>query len=100
MGIGLVGSLSRPGGNITGLSVQSAEIAGKRVALLRDIVPDFRRLAILANISCPIGVMETSEIEVSGPELGVEPLHSKSGERRKSSPPSRRSKAAQMRFMS
>jgi putative ABC transport system substrate-binding protein len=72
VGIGVVGSLSRPGGNITGLSVQSAEIAGKRVALLRDIVPDFRRLAILANISSPIGVMETSETKLAARSVGVD----------------------------
>ena len=72
VGIGVVGSLSRPGGNITGLSNQSAEIAGKRVALLREIVPDLRRLAILANISSPIGVVETSQTQLAARAVRVD----------------------------
>jgi len=71
-GTGMVGSLSRPGGNITGLSNQSAEIAGKRVALLGEIVPNLRRLAILANTSSPIGVMETSETQLAAHTVGVD----------------------------
>ena len=72
VGTGVVGSLSRPGGNITGLSNQSAEIAGKRVALLGEIVPNLRRLAILANTSSPIGVMETSETQLAAQTVGVD----------------------------
>ena len=44
VGSGAVASLARPGGNITGLSNQSAETAGKRLELLREIIPDLRRL--------------------------------------------------------
>src|SRR5215213_2222974 len=72
VGTGVVGSLSRPGGNMTGLSNQSAEIAGKRVALLGGIVPNLRRLAILANISSPIGVKETSETQLAAQTVGVD----------------------------
>lgn len=72
VGTGVVGSLSRPEGNITGLSNQSAEIAGKRVALLGEIVPNLRRLAILANTSSPIGVMETSETQLAAQTVGVD----------------------------
>ena len=72
VGTGVVGSLSRPGGNITGLSNQSAEIAGKRVALLGEIVPNLRRLAILANTSSPIGVMETSETQLAAQTVGID----------------------------
>jgi len=72
VGTGVVGSLSRRGGNITGLSNQSAEIAGKRVALLGEIVPNLRRLAILANISSPIGVTETSETQLAAQTVGVD----------------------------
>ncbi len=72
VGTGVVGSFSRPGGNITGLSNQSAEIAGKRVALLGEIVPNLRRLAILANISSPIGVTETSETQLAAQTVGVD----------------------------
>jgi putative ABC transport system substrate-binding protein len=74
VGTGVVGSLSRPEGNITGLSNQSAEIAGKRVALLGEIVPNLRRLAILANTSSPIGVMETSETQLAAQAVGVDPV--------------------------
>ena len=49
VGRGLVDSLARPGGNITGLSVQSIELVGKRLELLREAVPTVRRLAVLAN---------------------------------------------------
>ena len=45
----LVDSLARPGGNVTGLSVQSNELAGKRIELLREVVPGLRHLAILGN---------------------------------------------------
>lgn len=72
VGTGVVGSLSRPEGNITGLSNQSAEIAGKRVALLGEIVPNLRRLAILANASSPAGVMETSEAQLAAQTVGID----------------------------
>jgi putative tryptophan/tyrosine transport system substrate-binding protein len=55
---GLVAGLARPGGNVTGLSNQTADLAGKRLELLREIIPDLRRLAILSNIGNPIGVLE------------------------------------------
>src|SRR6266513_558171 len=47
VGTGLVASLSRPGGNVTGLSIQQTDVAAKRLELLREIVPSLRRLAIL-----------------------------------------------------
>ena len=53
VGAGLVASLSRPGGNVTGLSNQQSDLAGKRIELLREVVPDVRRLAILANVGHP-----------------------------------------------
>jgi putative ABC transport system substrate-binding protein len=65
VGTGLVASLSRPGGNVTGLSNQSADLPGKRVELLREIVPGLRRLAIMANIDNPIGVREMGEVQVA-----------------------------------
>jgi putative ABC transport system substrate-binding protein len=55
---GLVAGLARPGGNVTGLSNQTADLAGKRLELLREIIPDLCRLAILSNIGNPIGVLE------------------------------------------
>ena len=51
VGAGLVASLARPGGNVTGLSSQTPDLAGKRVELLREIIPGLGRLAILTNVS-------------------------------------------------
>jgi putative tryptophan/tyrosine transport system substrate-binding protein len=53
VGVGLVASLSRPGGNVTGLSQQSRELAGKRLELLREILPSLRRLAAMGNAGSP-----------------------------------------------
>src|SRR5262245_47677273 len=50
VGSGLVASLARPGGNITGLSLQQTDVAGKRLDLLREVIPRIRRLAIMANV--------------------------------------------------
>ena len=58
VGSGFVANLARPGGNITGLSLQGTELAGKRLALLREVVPDFHRLAILANSNNRGAVLE------------------------------------------
>jgi putative tryptophan/tyrosine transport system substrate-binding protein len=56
VGSGMVKSLARPGGNVTGLSLQSTDISGKRLELLREVVPSLRRLAIMANASYPAAV--------------------------------------------
>jgi putative ABC transport system substrate-binding protein len=60
VGAGLVASLAQPGGNITGLSSQSPDLTGKRLALLREVVPNLRRLAIMANVASPTGLLEMS----------------------------------------
>src|SRR5262245_9134536 len=62
VGMGLVASLARPGGNVTGLSGQQADLAGKRLELLREVVPGLRRLAIMANVGFPTGVQEMGEV--------------------------------------
>ena len=72
IGDGLVASLARPGGNATGLSGQSADVAGKRVELLREVVPGLRRLAIMANIGYPGAVLEMSEAQSAARTLGLE----------------------------
>jgi len=72
VGAGLIASLARPGGNVTGLSIQSVDAASKRVELLRDVVPNFRRLAILANESNPAIVREVEEVQVAAHAFGVE----------------------------
>jgi putative ABC transport system substrate-binding protein len=72
VGTGLVASLARPGGNVTGLSLQSAEIGGKRLELLREVVPGLRRLAILFNGGSPIGVLEMGEVKAAAGTLGFD----------------------------
>jgi putative tryptophan/tyrosine transport system substrate-binding protein len=69
---GLVASLARPGGNVTGLSSQSDELAGKRLELLREVVPSLRRVAFLANVGNPFSVMELSEAQAAARKLGFE----------------------------
>src|SRR6185503_17653584 len=49
IGTGLVASLARPGGNVTGLATQMSDTIGKKLEFLREVVPDLRRLAIMAN---------------------------------------------------
>jgi len=72
VGTGLVASLARPGGNVTGLSAQTAETAGKRLELLREIVPGFGRLAIMANVGNPISLLELGEVQAAARALGLE----------------------------
>ena len=72
VGSGLVSSLARPGGNVTGLSVQFTDLAGKRLELLREVVPNLRRLAIMANVGAPGAVLEMREVQAAARALGVE----------------------------
>jgi ABC-type uncharacterized transport system substrate-binding protein len=72
VGTGLVASLARPGGNVTGLSVQLTESLGKRLELLREAVPGLRRLAILGNVGNPFTVLEIEEVQAAARTLGLE----------------------------
>jgi putative tryptophan/tyrosine transport system substrate-binding protein len=72
VGSGLVASLARPGGNITGLATLAADLAGKRLELLREIVPGLRRLAIMGNASNPFTVLELGEVQAAAGTLGLE----------------------------
>jgi len=72
----LLASLARPGGNVTGLSIQQTDIAAKRVELLREIVPGLRRLAILGNVSGPHVVLDLREAEAAARTLGLEVITS------------------------
>src|SRR5262245_411972 len=72
LGGGYVTSLSRPGGNVTGLSIQQPDLAGKRIGLLGEILPNFRRLAILANGGNPETVLEMGEVEAAARKLSLE----------------------------
>src|SRR4030095_4534297 len=69
---GLVASLARPGGNITGLSLTSPELAGKRLELLREVIPGLRQLAIMANADYRPSIRELDGIETAARPLGVE----------------------------
>jgi putative ABC transport system substrate-binding protein len=68
----LVASLARPGGNITGLSNQTRELAGKRLELLREVVPGLHRLAILVNVGNPAAVLEMGEAQAAARTLGLD----------------------------
>jgi putative tryptophan/tyrosine transport system substrate-binding protein len=72
VGIGVVASLSRPGGNVTGLSLQSADLAGKRLELLRELMPGSRRLAILINAANPNAALEVSEVKAANQKFHFE----------------------------
>ena len=72
VGAGLVASLARPGGNVTGLSIQSSDLAGKRLELLREVIPGLRRLAILTNVDYAGAVLETGEVREAARTLGLE----------------------------
>jgi ABC-type uncharacterized transport system substrate-binding protein len=72
VGMGIVDSLAKPGGNITGLSNQFPDVAGKRVELLREFVPGVRRLAILANVGILNATLEISEVQSAARKLGIE----------------------------
>jgi putative tryptophan/tyrosine transport system substrate-binding protein len=69
---GLVASLARPGGNVTGMSIQSDELAGKRIEILREVVPSLRRVAILANVDNPFSVLELGEAQAAARALNLE----------------------------
>ncbi|MGY8663142.1 ABC transporter substrate-binding protein [Bradyrhizobium sp. UFLA05-109] len=72
LGTGLVASLARPGGNVTGLSIQQTDVAAKRLELLREVVPGLRRLAILANIGNAGALLDMDEVEATTRTLGLE----------------------------
>jgi putative ABC transport system substrate-binding protein len=72
VGTGLVTSLARPGGNVTGLSLQSSDLAGKRLELLREVVPGLGRLALLGNVGNPVVVLEIGQIQAAARTLGLE----------------------------
>ena len=72
VGSGLVASLARPGGNATGLSAQGVDLVGKRLELLREVVPDLRRLAVMADVGNPVSVLEMAEAQAAARTLGLE----------------------------
>jgi putative ABC transport system substrate-binding protein len=72
LGTGLVASLARPGGNLTGLSAEATDLGGKRLELLSNLVPGLRRLAIMANVGNSASVLEMGEVQSAARTLGLE----------------------------
>ena len=72
VGSGLVASLAQPGGNVTGLSMQTTDLAGKRLELLREVVPGLRRLVIMAYVGNHGAVLEMAEVQAAARSLGLD----------------------------
>src|ERR1700722_9659785 len=72
IGSGFVDNLSRPGGNVTGLSMQGPDVAGKRLELLRKFVPGLHRVAIMANVTYPAAAKELVACQAACRTLGLE----------------------------
>jgi putative ABC transport system substrate-binding protein len=69
---GLIASLARPGGNVTGLTIQPTDLTGKRLDLLREIVPGFRRLSIMGNVANTGFGKEQAELQTAASNSGIE----------------------------
>ncbi len=69
---GLVSSLARPGGNVTGMSIQQPELVGKRLELLREVIPQLRRLAIMANANYAPPMLEAERVRATAHALDLE----------------------------
>src|SRR5262245_41095860 len=72
VGTGLVASLARPGGNVTGLSLQRTDLPGKRIELLREVASGLRRLGALVNVGNRGSVLELGEVQTAARTLGLE----------------------------
>ena len=72
LGTGLVASLARPGGNVTGLSLQQRDVGGKRLELLREALPGLRRFAIMADMDNPFAALEIDELQAAARTLGLD----------------------------
>jgi putative tryptophan/tyrosine transport system substrate-binding protein len=70
--VGLVSGLARPGGNVTGMSVQMAEQEGKRLELLKKLLPNFSRVAVLSNPSNPYCIIAVREARLGATALGLQ----------------------------
>jgi putative ABC transport system substrate-binding protein len=72
VGTGIVASLARPGGNVTGLSNQQTDLAGNRLELLREVIPGLKRVAVMGNVNVPNVTLEMNEVQNVAPRLGIE----------------------------
>src|SRR5262249_14403147 len=68
----LVASLANPGGNMTGVSNQQIDLAGKRIEIVREVIPSLRRLALLGNIGNPAAALDRREVASAAEKLGLE----------------------------
>lgn len=71
VGSGMVQSLARPGGNATGFSTQTTELAGKRLEILRELVPEVKRVAVIGNAGYAGAVLEFDEVKRAAGKLGI-----------------------------
>jgi putative tryptophan/tyrosine transport system substrate-binding protein len=72
IGTGPVASLAKPGGNVTGFSMQTIELPGKRIELLRAVLPDLLQLAVIANVGYPAALHEAAEVQAAAHKPGIE----------------------------
>jgi putative ABC transport system substrate-binding protein len=72
LGAGLVASLAQPGSNVTGLSIQSHDLSGKRIELLREVIPALRRFAIMTNAGYAAAMLERDEVQATARTLGLD----------------------------
>ena len=75
VGTGVVSSLARPGGNVTGMSTNTAELVDKRLGLLKEAIPGIARIALVQNMSNPTLVTQRKQIEVAARSLGIQPQY-------------------------
>jgi putative ABC transport system substrate-binding protein len=75
LGSGLVASLARPGGNVTGMSLMAPDLGGKRLELLKELLPRLSRVAVLWNASNPYSALVFKETQAAGQTLGIQ-VHS------------------------
>ena len=72
VGSDLIRSLAQPGSNVTGVTTQQSDLAGKRLELLREVLPQLRRLAIVGNVGFPQAVLEMGKVQAEARTLGLE----------------------------
>ena len=72
VGVGIVTNLARPEGNVTGLSSQATDTVSKQLELLREMVPEIRRLAIIANVGSAFAVLERNEVQTTARRFDLE----------------------------
>ena len=71
LGSGLVATLARPGGNVTGMSLMAPDLGGKRLELLKEVLPQLSRVAVIWNAANPYSAIVFKETQTAGPTLGI-----------------------------